>query len=78
MYFSINGYWKDDNVSFEGYIVREFDDVLEDEPNEDGLTDNDIFYYGLSELEIQASIANAGIEEDVLEFVITSYKIYTP
>ena len=46
MYFSINGYWKDDN--------------------------------GLSELEIQASIANAGIEEDVLEFVITSYKIYTP
>jgi len=78
MYFSINGYWKDDKGNFEGYIVREFDDAIGDEPNEDGLTDDDIFYYGLSELEIKESIENAGVDEDALEFVITSYEIYKP
>jgi len=78
MNFLINGYWKNDKSSFEGYIVREFDDALGDEPNEDGLTDDDIFYYGLSELEIKESIENAGVDEDALEFVITSYEIYKP
>ena len=42
-YFSIDGYWKDDKSEFSGYIVKEFDDVEEDEDR-----DNKIFFYGLS------------------------------
>ena len=66
-YFSIDGYWKDDLSEFNGNIVKEYDDS---EENED--LDNLIFYYGLSEAEIQDAIANP--DGNVLEFVITSYK----
>jgi hypothetical protein len=69
MYYSINGYWKDDNTTFEGYIVREFDDTP---PDGDVFTDDDIFYYGLSESDIQGVINNP--DQDGLEFVITSYE----
>jgi len=69
MYCEINGYWKDNKTEFEGYIVREFDDV----PSEgDKFTDDDIFHYGLSENDIQSAIADP--ENDGLDFVITSYK----
>ena len=69
MYCKISGYWKDDKSEFEGYIVRAYDD----EPSEDDeFTDEDIFYYGLSESEIQSAIADP--ENDGLEFVITSYE----
>lgn len=67
-YFSINGYWKDDKSEFSGSIVKEFDDVEEDENS-----DNQIFYYGLSETDIQQAIIDGG-EDDILEFVITSYE----
>ncbi len=66
-YFSINGYWKDDNTEFSGSIVKEFDDAEEDENRDD-----QIFYYGLGETEIQQAIADGG--DDMLEFVITSYE----
>ena len=64
-YFSINGYWKDDLTNFDGYIVKEYDDMIEGE-------DEDVFYFGLSESDIQASIQSKG--DDILEFVITSYE----
>lgn len=64
-YFSINGYWKDDLTSFVGAVVKEYDDVEKD--------DDDIFYYGLSEQEIEEAIKNPA--ESGLEFVITSYEI---
>lgn len=67
-YFSIDGYWKDDHTEFSGNVVREYDDAAEDEE-----VDNTIFYYGLSEDEIIDAIANP--DENVLEFVITSYKL---
>ena len=68
MYYRINGYWKDDLSKFEGDLVRAFDD----EPSQDDeYTDDDIFYYGLSEEEIKQSIESG--ENDSLEFVITSY-----
>jgi hypothetical protein len=66
-YFSISGYWKDDHTEFNGNIVKEYDDAEEDED-----LDNQVFYYGLSELDIQDAIANP--DENILEFVITSYK----
>ena len=67
MYCKINGFWKDDKSEFEGMIVREYDD----EPSEgDKFTDEDIFYYGLSESDIQEAISNP---ENILEFIITSY-----
>ena len=50
------------------------DDVLGDEPNDNGLTDDDIFFYGLNELDIQNSIADKG--NDNLDFIITSYRPY--
>jgi hypothetical protein len=66
-YFSINGYFKDDKSEFNGFIVKEYDDSEEDENRED-----QIFYYGLSESEIQQAIADNG--DDMLDFVITSYE----
>ena len=66
-YFSIDGYWKDDLSEFNGKIVKEYDDSEETEER-----DNMIFYYGMSEAEIQDAIANP--DENVLEFVITSYE----
>lgn len=64
-YFSIDGYWKDDNSEFNDYIVKEFDDV-------DDETDDSIFFYGLSETAIKEAITMG--EESMLEFVITSYE----
>ena len=62
-YFSINGYWKDDESEFDGYIVKSTDD------REEG--DDDVFFYGLSETEIQEAIGNY---DTCLEFIITSYE----
>lgn len=66
-FFSINGYWKDDKSEFEGYIVKEFDDVEADEQ-----ADDRIFEYGWSEADLKDAVA--GGEEGVLDFVITSYE----
>lgn len=63
-YFSINGHYKDDKSEFEGYIVKEYDDVDEE-------LDDLIFFYGLSESDIKQAIDDGG--EDILDFVITSY-----
>ncbi len=65
-YFIIDGYWKDDLLEFRDFIVREYDDVVDEEQ------DNEIFYYGLSEAEILESINNP--DESGLEFVVTNYK----
>ena len=64
-YFNIIGYWKGDFTSIIDAVVKEFDDIDEN--------DDDIFYYGLSEQEIKEAIKNPS--ESGLEFVITSYKI---
>jgi hypothetical protein len=63
-YFSIEGYWKDDLSEFSGFIVKEYDDEEDDE--------DETFYYGMSENDIIDAIANP--DENVLEFVITSYE----
>jgi hypothetical protein len=64
-YFSIDGYYKDDKSEFNGYIVKEYDDVDEE-------LDDLIFFYGLSEEDIKQAIEDGG--EDILDFVITSYE----
>lgn len=66
-HFEIEGYWKDTNELFSGYIVREFDDTPEDESLEDL-----IFYYGLSEADIQQAIQDK--DNTTLDFVITNYQ----
>ena len=66
-YFSIDGYWKDDQTEFSDYIVKEYDDSEETEERDDM-----IFYYGLSENEIKDAIASP--DENGLAFVITSYE----
>ena len=66
-YFSINGYWKDDNSEFNGYIVKEYNDVEQDEQ-----ADDKIFEYGWSETDLK--IAVKGGEEILLDFVITSFE----
>jgi hypothetical protein len=63
-YFRINGYWKDDRTDIIDALVSEYDD----EDNDD-----DIFYYGLSEKDIEEAMKNPS--ESALEFVITSYEI---
>ena len=64
-YFAISGYWLDDKTTFENYIVTNFDDV-------DPEQEDTVFFYGLSETDIQKAIA--GGEDTTLEFVITSYE----
>ena len=66
MIYSINGYWKDDQSEFDGYLVTDYDSCPE------GMDDDDIFYYGLVEKDIQGSIESK--RDDGLEFVITSYE----
>ena len=66
MIYSISGYWKDDQSEFDGQLVTDCDSCPE------GMDDGDIFYYGLSEEDIQDSIESKG--QDGLEFVITSYE----
>lgn len=63
-YFIINGYWKDDESEFQGMIVKEFNDIEDN--------DDDIFFYGLNEYELQKSIDSNG-ENDSLDFVVTSF-----
>lgn len=65
MLYSINGYWKDDKSTFEGYLVSEYDDTHPE-------LDDYIFFYGLSEADIKAAIEDG--ENTILDFVITSYE----
>lgn len=61
--FLIDGYYKDDKTEFSGYLVSETDDY----------TDDEIFFYGLSEEDIQAAI-KLGDDSGIIDFVITSYE----
>jgi len=63
MKFLINGYWKDDKSEFSDYIVSSYDDNAEH--------DDEIFYFGLNESDIKEAIKDK--EDNILEFVITSY-----
>jgi len=65
--FSINGYYKDDQSEFDGYLVAEFDNTPK------GYSDDDIFFYGLSETNLQEAIE---LKEDTgHDFVITGYEV---
>ena len=64
-YFSISGYWKDDRVEFDGYIVKDDNTVVEEE-------DDQIFFYGLSEKDIQEAIKLG--EKTAHDFVITGFE----
>jgi hypothetical protein len=66
-HFSINGYFKNDKSKFEGYIVKEYNDVEQDEQ-----ADDRIFEYGWSETDLKDAIKSG--EESVVDFVITSYE----
>lgn len=68
-YFYISGYWRDDAENFEDYIVKD-SDFTEDQE----LNDDDVFFYNLTEQDIQNEIS-AGSKGD-LEFIITSYSEY--
>jgi hypothetical protein len=66
-YFGINGFWKDDKSTIDGSIVTNYDDV-----EVDGKFDeDDIFYFGLEESNLQHSLDTKG--DDGLEFVVTSF-----
>jgi hypothetical protein len=65
-YYLISGYWKDDNTMFEDYLVCDGADI-------NMQYEEDVFFYGLTEKDIKAAIANHANTE--LEFVILDYKI---
>lgn len=67
--FVIDGFWKNDESEFNGYLVNEYDDCPEN------MSDDDIFYFGLGETEIKAAIEE-GINTN-LEFVITNYSSFS-
>lgn len=60
-YFKITGYWKDTLENFSDYIVSEED-----------YDDEDVFFYGLSEDEIQQAIKEPWDTD--FEFIITEYE----
>lgn len=62
-YFEISGYWKDNKEPFEGYIVKEFDDVEENDDN--------IFEYGWGEKDLEEALNKETVFND---WVLTSYK----
>jgi hypothetical protein len=67
-FFSISGYWKDNNNTFENLIVYDMDN----EPEEGAaFSDDDIFFYGLSENDLKNAIKEK--ENNALDFVITSF-----
>lgn len=68
-YFLISGYWKDDGHAFEDYLVTNYDDEEENKQ-----IDDDVFYYGMEESDIQEAIKEG--ENTIEVFVITSYKPY--
>lgn len=66
--FYISGYFKDDKTEFYNYKVCTFDDLPE------GIDDNDIFMFGISEDEINECIIQ-GANSNHYDFVITSYSL---
>lgn len=66
--FSIDGYFIDDQTEFSGYLVTEYDDTPQ------GMDDDNIFFYGLSEQDIKDAIETK--EPVAGEFIITSYSVY--
>ena len=68
--YSIDGYWKAGKENFSDYLICTNDD--ENKPIPEGYTDDDIFFYGLTELDLFKAV---NLKEDVAdEFVITAYK----
>lgn len=63
--FKVDGYWKDDKSEFNNYLITEYDHCP------DGLDDDQIFYYGLSENDLENSS-----DDDGLEFVITNFTLF--
>lgn len=63
-YFEISGYWLDDKEPFDGLIVKEFDDMDEN--------DDDVFFYGMGERDLQIAIEDG--EDTSLDFVVTGYE----
>ncbi|MES2864052.1 MAG: hypothetical protein V4666_08035 [Bacteroidota bacterium] len=66
-YFLISGFWKDSKEKFSDYLVQQ--DDFEDDQEAD---DEAIFFYGLSEEDIEELIIEKWNSE--YEFVITSYE----
>jgi len=69
-YFEISGYWNDSREPFRNYIVTDKDyfNVY----NDFGFTEEDIFYFGMTEEYLIAEIEFG--EDPELEFTITNYK----
>jgi hypothetical protein len=67
--YAISGYWKDNKVEFQDYIVSEQEEPATEQDDES------IFHYGFTEETIKKHIELG--EKTWLEFVITSYKELT-
>jgi hypothetical protein len=65
MLIAIDGYWNDDKSEFSNYLVKETDDVEEE-------NDDEIFFYGLSLNYIKDNLNN---ENTGMDFTITNYYV---
>lgn len=68
----VDGYWKNNKESFSHYIIASFDEGDIDLGQFGSVSDNEIFYYGISRKEL-LSLVNQ--KESEYEFVIT--KVYS-
>lgn len=65
--YAIDGYWTDDQSEFSNYLVCDFDCTPA------SYSDEQIFWYGLSENNIKQAIKTG---EAIDDFVITDYQLY--
>ncbi|MCW8965779.1 MAG: hypothetical protein OQK82_03700 [Candidatus Pacearchaeota archaeon] len=67
--FAIDGYFYDDKSEFSGYLVAEYDETPK------GYDDDEIFFYGLSEENIEQAIEDEKNGIEGVDFAITGYRI---
>lgn len=73
MYYLISGFWKDDKIKFDGYVVSADEDSP---PKGDRFTEDQIFHFGLTEEDIIKAIEDKWDTD--LDFVITDYETSLP
>jgi hypothetical protein len=71
-YAEIDGYWKDDETAFTGYIVALRPSTEREQEGKDG--DENVFYYFDNQEELEAEFLLA--HQTNLDFVITGYKLF--
>ena len=70
-FYIIDGFWTDNRSMFYDYVVTDTHDILDD-GHSSGLTDDDIFFYGLTKESLQNAVQTRQPIDN--QFVVTSFR----